>query len=251
MLSTSIITADNTKSNFATMSRSYSLIQLQQLDTELDTAYKRIQEIDTLLLDRSALDKAIRAHQELESVHAEKSKSLKHAEHEAALQNTKLEQNQRKLYSGAITNPKELEDLQLESNSLSKYLLVLEERQLEAMLESDKSRENLESAAAKMDKTTRDWEETQRLLNEEKKSLLSEISALSDKKKRFLENEELPDLPIYQSLRKTSGGIAVTLMIDSSCTSCGASIPSAIEQAAKSPTKLAFCPTCKRILHPG
>ena len=112
------------------MNRSQTLFLLQQLDTGLDNAQYRIQEINNLLQNRSALDEAIIIRQEMESLHAENSKSLKIAEGEVSLQNAKLEQNQQKLYSGIVTNPKELEDLQMESNSLTKYLHVLEERQL-------------------------------------------------------------------------------------------------------------------------
>ena len=232
------------------MSRSQSLYRLQQFDTRLDNAHKRIQEINHILKDRSALEEAIKIRQNFDEIHAGNQKSLKTAEHEVALQSAKLEQNQQKLYGGMITNPKELEDLQLESVALKKYLKVLEERQLEAMLASDQSQADLDAASAKLDEVTRNSAAEQDLLNEEKNTLEAEIATLSDKKKRYLETEDLPDLPVYQSLRESSGGFAVTLMIESSCSSCGASIPSAIEQVAKSPSKLAFCPTCKRILHP-
>jgi predicted nucleic acid-binding Zn-ribbon protein len=233
------------------MSRSHSLYLLQQLDTGLDNAQKRIQEINNLLKDSSALDEAIKIHHNFESIHADNLKSQKTAEHEVALQNAKLDQNQQKLYSGAITNPKELEDLQLESNSLKRYLQVLEERQLEAMLASDQSQADLDAAAANLEEITQRSASEHKILNVEKNSLESELTSLTGKRTHYLDTEVLPDLPVYQSLRGSSGGIAVTLMVDSSCSSCGASIPSAIEQAAKSPAKLAFCPTCKRILHPG
>jgi predicted nucleic acid-binding Zn-ribbon protein len=233
------------------MSRSYSLFTLQQFDTGLDVAHKRIREIDLKLQDRSALEQALKDHDMFESIHNKNAQALKSAEHEVALQNGKIEQNQKKLYSGTITNPKELEDLQLESNSLNKYLQVLEERQLEAMLASDRSQSDLEEASNKLTEVNHNLEEEHKSLLNEKNSLEEEINSLTEKKTRYLESEDLPDLQMYQTLREKSGGIAVTLMIDSSCNSCGASIPSAIEQSAKSPSKLAFCPTCKRILHPG
>ena len=233
------------------MSRSQSLFQLQQLDTALDNAHKRIQEIELILQDRKDLTETEIIHKNMEAAHGESAKALKNAEQEVALQNTKLEQNQKKLYSGIITNPKELEDLQLESNALKKYLSVLEERQLETMLDFDQSRNDLSTARDRLTEITQNRENLHRSLNNEKKQLESEISTIEEQKLRYLDSEDLPDLPAYDSLRKASGGIAVTLMIDSSCSSCGANIPSAIEQEAKSPTKLAFCPTCKRILHPG
>jgi predicted nucleic acid-binding Zn-ribbon protein len=233
------------------MSRSRALYLLQELDTNLDTARNRIQEINLLLKDKAALEKARQDQQSAASIHQKRSKTLKNAEHEVALQNQKIEQNQKKLYGGGISNPKELEDLQLESLSLAKYLQVLEERQLEAMLAADQSQEELDAAELTLQTITQATEKEHASLKEESKKLSEELSKQEDQKNRYIETEELPDLPDYQSLRDRSGGIAVTLMVDSSCLSCGANIPSAIEQTAKSPTKLAFCPTCGRILHPG
>lgn len=82
----------------------------------------------------------------------------------------------------------------------------------------------------------------------EKDNLESKVSQLQSDRSVYIDSESITDLPIYERLRKSSGGIAVTLMVESSCSACGANIPSAIEQEAKSPTKLAYCPTCKRIL---
>lgn len=232
------------------MSRSSALYHLQQLDTGLDNARKRIQEIDNLLEDQSTIEKATETHQHFNEIHNQKTRVLNEAEGEVTTQHTKLEQNQKKLYSGVVTNPKELEDLQMEANSLTKYLQVLEERQLKAMLEADQSRADLDSSAANLEEVTLDLKMEHQSLENEKGELEAEIVTLSSEKTSFLDNEELTDLPTYETLRNSSGGIAVTLMRDASCSSCGADIPSAIEQAAKSPTNLAFCPTCNRILHP-
>ena len=233
------------------MSRSRALYMLQELDTKLDTARNRVHEISRLLQDTSILHKAQKQREAAAAIHEEKTKILKNAEHEVALQNQKLEQNQKKLYGGGVTNPKELEDLQLESDSLTKYLHVLEERQLEAMLAADQSQGDLAEAESRLKTITQKTEKEHALLREEQEALESEVSKLDEQKKRYLDTQDLPDLDIYKSIRKNSGGIAVTVMADSSCLSCGAHIPSAIEQTAKSPTKLAFCPTCKRILHPA
>ena len=139
----------------------------------------------------------------------------------------------------------------MEATALRNYLQVLEERQLEAMLVSDQARSELEASSKRLKEVSSERDKLHQSLNKEKHDLESEITSLSDKKSHYLNTEDLPDLPVYESLKKSSGGFAVTLMINSGCNSCGANIPSAIEQTSKSPTKLAFCPTCKRILHPG
>lgn len=233
------------------MSRSKTLYQLQQYDSGIDQAIKRIQSIDSILGDTTEFDSALKKQVELKIFLDEKQKILKSAEHTVEVQNQKIAQNQNKLYSGAITNPKDLEDLQLESTSLLKYLSVLEERQLEAMLEFDQAQVNYDQISAQVEEISLKKQTESEILSAEKSDLESGISSLRSDREALLTRAEILELPIYEILRKSSGGIAVTLMQNSSCSACGSNIPSAIEQEARSPKKLSFCPACKRILHPG
>lgn len=233
------------------MSRSKTLYQLQQYDSGIDQAVKRIQSIDSILGDTTEFDNALKKQVELKIFLDEKQKILKSAEHTVEVQNQKIAQNQNKLYSGAITNPKDLEDLQLESTSLLKYLSVLEERQLEAMLEFDQAQVNYDQISAQVEEISLKKQTESEILSAEKSDLESGISSLRSDREALLTRAEILELPIYEILRKSSGGIAVTLMQNSSCSACGSNIPSAIEQEARSPKKLSFCPACKRILHPG
>lgn len=233
------------------MSRSKTLYQLQQYDSGIDQAVKRIQSIDSILGDTTEFDNALKKQVELKIFLDEKQKILKSAEHTVEVQNQKIAQNQNKLYSGAITNPKDLEDLQLESTSLLKYLSVLEERQLEAMLEFDQAQVNYDQISAQVEEISLKKQTESEILSAEKSDLESGISSLRSDREALLTRADILELPIYEILRKSSGGIAVTLMQNSSCSACGSNIPSAIEQEARSPKKLSFCPACKRILHPG
>ena len=233
------------------MSRSKTLYQLQQYDSGIDQAIKRIQVIDSILSDTTEFDNALNKQEEHKMFLAEKHKTLKSTEHTVTIQNQKITQNQNKLYSGAVTNPKDLEDLQLESHSLHKYLSVLEERQIEAMLESDQAQEIYDLSSALVEEISQKKQTERELLSSEKSTVESKISSFQSDRETLLSIAEIPDMSIYENLRKSSGGIAVTLMQNSSCSACGSNIPSAIEQEARSPKKLSFCPACKRILHSG
>jgi predicted nucleic acid-binding Zn-ribbon protein len=233
------------------MSRSESLYILQQLDSIIDSAHKRITDIDRLMADDKAQVAAEKVFQQSQTAAKGKSDALKDSELLVADQSSKIAQNQKKLYSGVVTNPKELEDLQLEANSLSKYLRVLEDKQLEAMLDLEAAQAVLDQAAAALESLISQRSEDHQELLKEKSELMEKISKAERDKDKYLSEKPQPDLEVYKTLRKASGGIAVTLMVSSSCQSCGANIPSAIEQQARSPANLAFCPTCKRILHPG
>jgi predicted nucleic acid-binding Zn-ribbon protein len=233
------------------MSRSKTLYQIQQFDSQIDSALKRIQEINTILSDNQELNTATKIQADSESLLTSKKKSLSSAEMIVSDHSLKIDQNQKKLYSGAVTNPKELESLQQESESLNKYLAVLEERQLEAMLAMEDAQKDYDAASAKVSTLETKLKNKHEELISEKENLESAIADAKNQKEIFLSSHDIPDLQTYLSIRESSGGIAITLMISDSCSSCGANIPSAIAQEAKSPGKIAYCPTCRRILHPG
>jgi len=233
------------------MGRSKTLYQIQLYDTQIDDSVKRIHEINAILSDTDLLIKAQYNQSDKEAILLEKKKVLTSAETVVGDHSLKIDQNQKKMYSGSVTNPKDLEDLQLESESLKKYLSVLEERQLEAMLDMEEAQKEFNTASSEADDIQKNMDAEHANLLSEKEGLEISISDLTVQKESYLSSTEIPDFPVYKSLRNSSGGIAVTLMISNSCSSCGANIPSAIAQEARSPVKLAFCPTCKRILHPG
>jgi len=233
------------------MSRSRTLYQLQEYDSVLDKSSIRIHEIAQLIKDRQELNQAVKLQEEAEIILKEKQSLQKQAETLVADHNLKIDQNQKKLYSGVVTNHKELEDLQLESNALLKYQAVLEERQLETMLETDMTQTIFNQAASYAEEVKSSKSISDSILLEEKSNLEMTISKTEMERSNYLEKSDIPDLGVYQSLRKSLRGIAVSQMISDSCSSCGSSIPSAIAQEARSPKNLASCPTCKRILYPG
>jgi predicted nucleic acid-binding Zn-ribbon protein len=233
------------------MGRSKTLYQVQKYDTQIDNASKRIQAINAILSDNKLLNQALETQNQLEKTLITKKKSLSSAETAVEDHALKIDQNQKKLYGGLVKNPKDLEDLQLESESLNNYLSVLEERQLEAMVEMEEALKNFKTASTDVSTITAKMEAEHADLLAEREELKKTISHETEQKGIFISSNVIPDLQTYEKLRLSSGQIAVTLMISDSCSSCGANIPSAIAQEARSPLKLAFCPTCKRILHPG
>ena len=58
---------------------------------------------------------------------------------------------------------------------------------------------------------------------------------------------EIPLLSSYEDLRKQKRGVAVSEVEDGACASCGTTLNAALQQNARS-QKLAYCPSCGRIL---
>lgn len=233
------------------MSQSFKLFRVQQIDSLLDRARARIKEIDIALQDDAALRQALAQLKDAEQELHEASQKLRHTEQQVQSQNIKIEQTETALYGGKVRNPKELQDLQNEAAALKRFLAVLEDRQLEAMLNLEEAEERNNSAKAQ-------YEEASTRSDAERTRLLSEKSALEkDMVRQELERQAacsgIPDtdLRLYEQLRKQRNGVAVAKVIDRTCSACGSTLSAALYSSAQYPTQFARCETCGRILYAG
>jgi predicted nucleic acid-binding Zn-ribbon protein len=231
------------------MSQVRNLFNLQQIDTQLDQARDRLGEIDAALNDSSAVRKATTRLNIAEDALTKARLALKRAEQNVQVQQEKIEKNQKALYGGSVRNPKELEDLQMESGALARYLSVLEDRQLEAMIvfeDADSEHQQAEQNLAKVKQETAAQNSD---LSVEQESLLTKVEDLEGQRQTALKTITPDLLASYDRLRQTRFGVAVTGVRDGSCGACGSVLNTAQAQEARSPSKITHCDTCGRILH--
>lgn len=234
-----------------TMSQSSNLYRLQQIDTMLDQAAARLDEIDNQLNDRSALMQVEEAYQASQEALSIERKKLTQAENEVRDQRMKIEQDESSLYSGKMHNPKELQDLQNEVASLKRYLVVLEDRQIERMIATEEAEAAAQSAKAAFETAQAKMIEQHAQLNGQKSSFLRDKERLEIERKAACEALTAQDLDLYNQLRKQRKGIAVAMIVDRTCSACGATLTPAMVQAANAPNQIVRCPSCSRILYPG
>lgn len=231
------------------MSASLGLYRLQQVDRQVDHARSQLDVIRRTLENDTELREALNQLESAQVGHHHASHALKNAEAEVQAQRIKIEQAESSLYGGKVQNPKELQDLQKDIVSLKKYLITLEERELEAMVVAENAENSLRSAQTKL-------ELIQARLGDEHKKLLADQSTFSIKLDQLAEERdaalatiESDLLQVYENLRQQKRGVAVSEISDNSCASCGATITIALQQNARSQKQLAYCPTCGRILY--
>jgi predicted nucleic acid-binding Zn-ribbon protein len=231
------------------MSQPRQLYNLQQLDSQLDSARARISEIEKILSDHTALQQAKAQAESAEKTFQQAQIALKHAEQDVETQQTKIANNERTLYSGSVTNPKELEDLQLESAALKRHLVTLEDRQLECMLALEDATNTHESAQSNLESTEEQVAKENIELTDEKTSLLADVEALEAQRVGAAAPIAPEDMQLYLKLRETRHGLAVAEVEDNSCSACGFNLTAAQAQAARSPSKVTTCDSCRRILY--
>ncbi len=233
------------------MSRTFKLFRLQQIDSQLDKIQKRLSEIQTTLDNdhtlRQAGEKTIKA----EETHGEAYIVLRKAEENVLEQRIKIEQSEAALYGGKVRNPKELQEIQNEVASLKRYLLVLEDRQLEAMMEEEKAASQFEATRQNMNKVQQEFEEKSSELIEERTKLNADVERFAGERQAAANTIPAEDIELYMKLRESRRGIAVSRVVDKTCSSCGSTINASLLHAARSPTQINTCDVCGRILYTG
>jgi uncharacterized protein len=235
----------------AYMNQSSQLYQVQKIDTALDQTNARLAEITRIIES----DKTVQTAQEsvtsaTYNLHLAR-RSLTTIEDAVKTIHIKIQTSEASLYGGKIRNPKELQDLQVETTSLKRRLAALEDEQLEAMLE-------VESAETELSRANKSLNVVKATFSSQQASLLGEQSQLSKIVERFQAERNatvqsiLPEnIDLYERLRKQKRGLAVVLIDDGACSGCGSSIRPAERQLARSPSQMLPCSSCGRILYAG
>lgn len=173
------------------------------------------------------------------------------AEENVKQQRLKIEQSESTLYSGKVHNPKELQDIQNEVASLKRYLDVLEERQLEIMLEDEEAAIQLKISQENLAKVQLEFKEKSNELITEREKLYTDMLRFQGEHQAAANNIPSEDIDLYMKLRKTRRGIAVSKVVEKTCSSCGSTINASLLDAARSPSEINTCDVCGRILYTG
>lgn len=233
------------------MSFPLKLFRLQQIDTQLDQANNRLREIEKAINENPILDQAALVLLEAEKGLGIQKKALTGAEDTVRAQHTKIEQTDSTLYSGKVTNPKELQDMQNEIAALKRYLLVLEDRQLEAMISYDEAHEKQQAALSQYEQLSEKVKQENQELIQEQAGIRKDIERISYEKQSLVNSISADLISLYEDLRRKKRGVAVAKVTEKTCSACGSSLTPALIQSTHSPNQITYCPSCGRVLYGG
>ncbi len=231
------------------MSQPTQLYRLQQIDTELDIAHARLRQIEIALSANAALKQAQQQLAQAEAADTAASKELKSAESEVASHQQKIENNQRVTYSGSVTNPKELEDLQNEAAALARYMDVLEERQLEKMIAQEECQATLQTAQETLAAVQAAMAQQNAELTGEQTQLAARVAKLEAQRIEAAAVVPAENMATYTKLRSKGNGLAVSVVKDNICQACGGALTAAQAQSSRLPNQITRCSNCKRVLY--
>jgi len=233
------------------MSQPFKLFRLQQIDSQLDQDRRRLTEIEAILNNNEALNEAQKSVKGAMEAGDRARMGLRKAEEAVQAQRVKIEQTNATLYGGKIRNPKELQDLQNEIGALKRYLSILEDRQLEAMLELEEVEKLEVAASAELAKVQKEVQALHANLIQEQATLTQNVRNTEVERQAAISAIPAEDLSLYEQLRRQRRGVAVARITDKACSACGTTLNASLLHAARSPNQLNRCDSCGRILYSG
>jgi uncharacterized protein len=231
------------------MSQTLSLYRLQQVDSQIDRLQFRLKEIQKLMEDDAVLCRLNEQVQAADARCQNAEQLLKQAEKNVQAQQIKIEQMQSDLYGAKSHSPKELQDLQNDVAALKRYLITLEDRQIDAMQESETAEADQLSAQAVLRTALDKRAELSKGLQQEQGILKNDLERFFVERNAVAGAIPVAELGLYDQLRQQRRGVAVAVISDNSCEACGSNLSLAQIQSARSSGQIALCPSCGRILY--
>ncbi len=230
------------------MTRGEPLHQLQQLDLELENGQRRIAEIQASLGESKALRQARRALSSAQEELREWKTKSRDLELEISSLNSKASSSEKRLYSGSVTNPKELSDIQEELASLKRRRQSLEDELLEAMVYGEEAEATVKERQATLTNIETQWEAEQAALKQELSQLETRMVQVRKARQKLRTEIKPDDLETYDHIRERYGSQAVVTLRDGVCGFCAVSPSSTKLKRIKRGEELLQCSNCQRIL---
>jgi uncharacterized protein len=227
------------------------LLDLQRVDTALDRLKQRKADLpeqrtlDELNADRGETQKGGAERQEAFDKAAREQTRL---ENEVAVVEEKIGHESQRLYSGDISNPKELAAIQAELDGLRRRKNHIEDQLIDVMEDREKAeaaftqtKTAMDELAAKIEAQTAARDAASVEIQNETQQLLAERAAI------------LPQLPdeiveLYEDLRPKKNGVGAAKLDGNVCRGCGVSLSPVAMDKIKRSDDMIRCENCRRIL---
>ncbi len=206
------------------MGQTLSLYRLQQIDSQIDRLQNRLLHVQNFLDDKSELLQLSEKVEIAEGRRKFADQALKKAEEDVQNHHIKIEQTQSSLYGEKLHSPKELQDLQNDVSSLKRYLITLEDRQIDAMQESETAEASLQSRKAELENALKGRHEKDECFQQEQGVLRNDLSRSVVERNAIASAIPKNELALYEQLRNQRRGVAVSSISDNSCGACGSNL---------------------------
>ena len=153
-----------------------------------------------------------------------------------------------RLYSGAITNVRELTAIETEHNAARRQLAQVDEAIGPAGATAEDARKRHEDLNVELELAESDWKVKQKELQAEAVRIGQEYNDMGEARSEATTDIPPDDLALYNALLPTKGGVAVVRVERGVCQGCRVRIPLGEISRVRNSNGLVSCSSCGRIL---
>ena len=230
------------------MSDVMALYRVQLLELEIIDHTKRIKTINQLIDDDESLLEAEASYEAAKAEHEEAAKRARDMEMEIAGLIEKRQASESLLYSGEVRNPKELQDLQMELDSLTRRRDVLDDELRRISGERDDCQRTLDECAAGLEAAKQAHAAEVEELLSEKAGLTETVSQQLGRRKAQVAKIPAGIFQTYNRMRAKHANRPVSVLMDKACAVCGIEQNSMAITAINRSERMVNCQSCGRIL---
>ena len=225
------------------------LYELQRVDSALDLAKRQYDALDPGRAEKAAEETARELAERLLRTRDETTGDLKDAELELQAIEKKRKDYETKLYSGKVTSPKELMDIQHEVEALGRQRGLLDDKILALMEQLESRRVEAAESEEKLRVAEAALAEKQRQYKSAGRALSTRINALTKERAGIAPGIPPALLKRYDALRAAKHGVGVGKVESNSCGACHTNLPSNLLRRARDTDSVELCENCGRILY--
>jgi hypothetical protein len=235
------------------MSRWESLLAVQGHDTRVDQLARRLDTLPVRSQLATAAEQVAAVDRQLASVderRGELTRSQQRLEDEIASLTERANQAEKQLYSGAVSNPRELQALQDDVASIRRRIAQIEDDELEIMELSEPVDAQRAELAAERERLEAETERLTGELAAAESEIATELAAVRSER-----DQAAADVPPelwaeYDTLRSQLGGVAVARLVGTTCQGCHLQLSAVeVDRIRKlGVDELVHCEECGRLL---
>jgi len=225
------------------------LVRLQQLDTTIDEARRRIAAHPQRLAEADA--RLSEANERVDSPRArlkESNDARRGLEKEAAVFQGRVAKFKDQLFE--VKTNREYQALQHEISTAQSELGAVEERILERMMEADEVTAEIKQAEAALAAQQKEIEAEKAALARELTSMQHALEEATRQRAALLAQTEPRLVALYDQVAKARKGVAIcTATRDGACSVCHVRLRPAVFQQVRQNESIVQCESCQRILY--
>jgi predicted nucleic acid-binding Zn-ribbon protein len=235
------------------MTRWDDLLAVQDHDTSIDQLHHRQAhlpsraELEQVMADLASLEASA---SEVEATRHGLGRDQQRLEDEITSLNDRANHHDKALYSGTISNPRELQAMQDEIGALKRRISQLEDQELELMEQIEPLDQQLAVLATSRSELDAKATALRAQIAEEEVAIETELGGVQAERETLVGTVDPSLLAEYDELRKRLGGIAIARLVGGSCQGCHLSLSAVeVDRIKKlAPDAPAHCEECGRLL---